>query len=86
MSKSRGTSHDAGTATDEGATSGHWLRLAQFSIEHATDAMFWVSHTGEILYANNATCRLLGYSRGEIIGRTVADFNPHFPRDAWPLH
>jgi PAS domain S-box-containing protein len=61
-------------------------RLAQFSTDRAVDAVFWVSPTAEILYVNDAACSILGYSRDELVGKTVPDIDPHFPKDGWPEH
>ena len=62
------------------------LRLARFSIERAVDAMFWVAPSGEILYANEAAGRILGYAATELVGLTVPQIDPDFPADAWPAH
>lgn len=62
------------------------LRLNQFSVDHAVDSVFWVNSASEILYVNAAACRTLGYSRDEMVGKTVPDIDPNFPREAWPAH
>ena len=62
------------------------LRLTQFSIDRAVDSVFWVKADGQILYANEAACRTLGYSREELVGKTVPDIDPNFPPDAWADH
>jgi PAS domain S-box-containing protein len=62
------------------------LMLTQFSIDRAVDAIFWIKADATILYVNDAATRVLGYSREEIVGRTVPDIDPNFPADAWPAH
>ena len=62
------------------------VRLAQFSTDHAVDAVFWIGPTAEILYVNDAGCRCLGYPREELVGKTVPEIDPHFPKDAWSEH
>jgi len=62
------------------------LRLMQFSIDRFVESMFWISPGGEILYANDAACRTLDYAKDELIGITVSDIVPNFPREAWPAH
>ncbi len=64
----------------------HSLRLTQFSIDRAVDSMYWVAPNAEILYVNDAASRLLGYTRKELIGKTVPDIDPKFPAAAWPAH
>ena len=62
------------------------LRLTQFSIDRAVDSIFWISPSGEILYAKEAACRTLGYTREELIGKTVPEIDPNFPAEVWPAH
>ncbi len=62
------------------------LRLTQFSMDRAADAVFWIAPDARILNVNDAACRLLGYAREELVGRTVPDIDPGFPAEAWPAH
>jgi PAS domain S-box-containing protein len=59
------------------------LRLARFSLDNAADAIFWLRPDAAFTYVNDAACRLLGYSRGELLGMTVHDVNPAHPRERW---
>ena len=59
------------------------LRLTQFSVEHASDAVFWVDPHGRFMYANQAGCRSLGYSREELLSLSVSDVDPLVPQEAW---
>lgn len=65
---------------------GKSLQLTQFSIDRAVDGIFWILPSGEIIYANDAACRILGYARDELVGKTVPDIDPSFPADKWPAH
>lgn len=60
--------------------------LAQFSIEKASDSIFWVGPNARILYVNDQTCRELGYSREELLGMTIHDIDPDYRKDVWPNH
>lgn len=62
------------------------LRLTQFSVDHAGDAVFWVTRDAHLVYANLRACRHLGYSFEEILGLTVHDVDPYFPAETWPKH
>ncbi|MGO9574235.1 MAG: PAS domain S-box protein [Terriglobales bacterium] len=62
------------------------LRLAQFSLEHASDAIHWVNSHGRIVYANEAACRSLGRSREEILSLSIPDIDPLFQKEAWGPH
>jgi PAS domain S-box-containing protein len=60
------------------------LRLARFSVDHASDAITWADPQGRIVYANEAACRYLGYSREEFHSLTISDLDRKLPKDAWP--
>ncbi len=62
------------------------LRLAQFSVDHASDAVFWLDPDARFIYANIAACKRLGYSREELLSMTVHDIDPNFPAEDWPAH
>jgi PAS domain S-box-containing protein len=49
------------------------LRLHDL-FESAVDGIFFAGPDGRITDANPAACRLLGYSRDEMLGRSIADF------------
>ncbi|MGE0115288.1 MAG: MASE1 domain-containing protein [Steroidobacteraceae bacterium] len=59
------------------------LRLTQFSIDRAVDAVFWIAPDAEILYANAAACRTLGYVREEIVGQKLSIISPNLTPEAW---
>ena len=44
------------------------LRLSHFTIERAPDPILWLDHEGRIHRANEAACRLSGYSQDELVG------------------
>jgi PAS domain S-box-containing protein len=62
------------------------LRLTQFSIDHAVDAIFWIDAEARILDINEAACSTLGYTREELLAMTVPDIDQNFPADSWPAH
>jgi PAS domain S-box-containing protein len=62
------------------------LRLTQFSVDHAVEAMLWVDQTGRIFNVNETACRMLGYARQELITMTVHDIDPNFPVERWGEH
>ncbi len=59
------------------------LRLTQFSVEHAAEPIYWMGPDAGIIYANEAACRTLGYSREELLSLSVPDIDPHFSADTW---
>jgi PAS domain S-box-containing protein len=54
------------------------LQKMSFSVEHASDSIFWVSRDGRILYANAAACADRGYTREEMLAMNIFDLNPDF--------
>lgn len=61
------------------------LRLTQFAVDHAQDAMFQVDSKGRLHYVNDAGCRLLGYSREELMKLVpFYQINMLLPEKDWP--
>ena len=52
------------------------LRLMQFSIDNASDAIAWFDNIGKCQYVNNSLCNLLGYSQEEMLNKTFYDLAP----------
>ena len=59
------------------------LRASQFSIDMAVDAILWMKKDGKFVYANNAACTMLGYSKEELTEMSVFDIVPEFSKDIW---
>jgi PAS domain S-box-containing protein len=59
------------------------LRFTQFSLENASDAVFWVDPQARVMYANEAACQSLGHSREDLLSLTVPDIDPLLPKEAW---
>jgi PAS domain S-box-containing protein len=62
------------------------LRLTQYAVDHASDAIFWVTPEGNFDYFNDAACRLLGYSRAQLVKMRVADIDPAMSAKNWYDH
>ncbi len=52
------------------------LNLSHYTFENLHEAVFWVNSTGQIIYANEAACRMSGYSKQELTSMQVKDINP----------
>jgi len=61
-------------------------KLIQFAVNHTSDAAFWMGSDARFIYINEAACRLLGYSKKELLSMSVHDIDPLFPKDAWKDH
>ncbi len=81
----RGRAANQGTFTDitERKEIETALRWTQFSLDSSADCICRVGQDGRILYANDAMCAMLGYSREEMLAMRVPDFDPNFPPEAW---
>jgi PAS domain S-box-containing protein len=62
------------------------LRLTQFTVDNAADAIFWLGKGGKFIYANEETYRCLGYSREELVNMTLSDIETDFPAQLWNEH
>jgi len=62
------------------------LKLTQFSVDRAADAVFWIAKDGGLRYVNDAACYYLGYSREELLGLSIYDIDVTLDRADWPAH
>jgi len=62
------------------------LLFTQFTIDHYSDAAFWMEHNARFIYVNEAACNTLGYSREELLTMTVHDIDPDFSEEVWADH
>ena len=62
------------------------LKLTQFSVDRAGDAVFWVRPDATIAYANDQACQSLGYDQQELLDMSLLDFSPSFPPEEWEAH
>lgn len=62
------------------------LRLSKFSIDRASEAIYWIDPFARILDVNDAACSMLGYVKEELCAMTVHDIAPDLQADVWPAH
>ncbi len=60
------------------------LRLARFALDHSADMILWVDRQGRHVYANDTALRLLGYSRQELLGKSLWQVAVGLTPEAWP--
>ncbi|MBI3804072.1 MAG: PAS domain S-box protein [Nitrospirae bacterium] len=58
-------------------------RRFEFSMEHAPDAVFFMTREAGFSYVNRQACRSLGYTRDELLRLKVWDIDPIYPRERW---
>jgi PAS domain S-box-containing protein len=62
------------------------LELTQFLVDKASIGIHRISEEGNILYANEYTCRTLGYTPEELCSMTVFDIDPSFNHEKFREH
>jgi PAS domain S-box-containing protein len=60
------------------------LTFLRHSIDHAADTIVCVDREGRFVDVNETLCRRSGYSREELLAKTVHDLDPDFPAEVWP--
>ncbi|MGE4543074.1 MAG: PAS domain S-box protein [Pedobacter sp.] len=65
------------------------LRFTQYVVDNTTDQAFWLTSDAKVFYVNDAACRALGYTRDELVGMSIHDFDPVYPanefKKGWEL-
>jgi len=59
------------------------LQKFEFSIDQASDAIFWMTSDAGFSYVNDQACRSLGYTREELMRLHLWDIDPVFPKERW---
>ena len=59
------------------------LSFHEFAVETAADEVFLMQADSMIVYVNEAACNTLGYTKDELIGMCVWEWDPLFPKTAW---
>lgn len=59
------------------------LRRFKFSIEQASEAIFWLNKDGRFVFCNEQACRSLGYSQKELMQLSLWDIDSAFPPERW---
>lgn len=57
------------------------LKMTQFCVDSATDAISWVGKDIRFAYVNDAMCNSLGYSRSELLSMSVYDIDLNIPTE-----
>ena len=55
------------------------LKMTQFCVDSATDAISWIGNDLCFAYVNEAMCNSLGYTRSELLSMSISDVDPNIP-------
>jgi len=59
------------------------LRMNQYSVDHASDAIYWFRRDASMMYANEQALQKLGYSRTELMQLNAGDLDAGLTSEAW---
>ena len=52
----------------------------EFALNNSVDAIYWFTLDAKFVYVNDAACRMLGYTKEELIGQPLEKIEPNFNR------
>ncbi|HEY3451046.1 MAG TPA: PAS domain S-box protein [Myxococcales bacterium] len=62
------------------------LALMSFALNNVHEAAFLIEEDARFFNVNEEACRILGYTREELLAKTVSDVDPDFPLGRWFDH
>ncbi len=52
------------------------LNLTRFTVDNVADAVYWITKDQRLWNVNDAACKMLGYSREELLSMSIAEIDP----------
>jgi diguanylate cyclase (GGDEF)-like protein/PAS domain S-box-containing protein len=62
------------------------LTLLNYALDHVKEAVWLIDEQAKFHYNNAEACRVIGYSREEMLKLGVPDIDPDYQLDIWPKH
>jgi len=59
------------------------LRLTRFTVDHGGDIAIWMDQDARIFYVNDTACYTLGYTREELLSKSIFDLDQQFQPKQW---
>jgi len=59
------------------------LQMLKQSIDTASEGAYWMDIEGNFIYVNDSGCKILGYTRDELLKMKVSDVNPSATPERW---
>ncbi len=60
--------------------------IKAWQLDNLAYEVMWIAESGEIVFANKAWCKQLGYAKNELSGMTIYDINPRLTEEKWQSH
>ncbi|MBU1643202.1 PAS domain S-box protein [bacterium] len=57
------------------------LQLFNFALDNSADAIYWFTFDTHFFYVNDAACKMLGYSKEELLGMQLCDIDPDYNKN-----
>ena len=62
------------------------LQRTQYAVDHAVDQVFFVDSKGKLIDVNETACHRLGFSKEELLQKSVVDIDPDLSHEEWAQH
>ena len=62
------------------------IALLNLALDHVRESAFLIDEQARFRYVNEEACRILGYTRDELLRLGVMEVDPDWPEEKWPLH
>ncbi len=62
------------------------MRILDFALNRVSESAFLMDEEAHFRYVNDEACRILGYSRHELLALSVWDVDPSLPPRPWQTH
>lgn len=62
------------------------LRFRQFGLDNVDEEIFWIDQAGKICDVNETACRMLGYTREELLRLEILEIDPNCTVTKWQEH
>ncbi len=62
------------------------ISLLSFALNNVREAALLIDDTARFHYVNDEACRVLGYTRAELLGMSIPDIDPELPAERWSDH
>jgi|GEM_PF-660141 len=84
--KSTGNQSGKAYSATDNKKSDHEFELMNFAMNKVHEAAFFIDENAHFQYVNENACKVLGYTRDELLHLTVADVDPDCPFERWIGH